>query len=537
MKKPRGCLTSFAVISLLPLVLACEHIPGTHRDRYSLVSETTATYVPDRARKKLGVGETVVLTVRPKPVTEPGWKLEGLGSLSSSEGVTVTFTAGDRASEPRISTLIGDSTYTITYQVVEPTHETSYKKREVLPIDNHYAGAKMRIGIVVHPTDVSFHNVEVAELGGGPTNVSGYFAALGEEKLSHKPESWIRLNVANRSTDLACIENLMEPWSSGGFEWIIPVRWRVIGSKYEGELPDVVQKVSMAGPSGVVTVTKLQESVTRSPRSAVRPGRAKQKCETKPQTSPLVLAATFGLAMQIHNVGALAATGEPLREEIAQLERSWSASSGAQQYRYFVEANSIASGLFEQDRDEADAGALLLLRNLFAKNTRSVEVGAADLVAESKVGRFILANRARTSELRLQQSETLAELLKRIRGEFLADYVPKEVYMNVAPPSGDGPSIAGMSPEAIADPVARDRYRDAILQNQSDNLTNARQAELLSMDREFSKPILDHIRRQAVAGEIAEKVVQRLLAAPGFSRDEREGLRSAVQDARRFAGR
>jgi len=259
----------------------------------------------------------------------------------------------------------------------------------------------------------------------------------------------------------------------------------------------------------------------------------------------VLLAAFAGLAMQAFGSAAYAQvesspagpSGSSLAIQIEELERSWTMQSGAGQYRYFAEAISIASVLSAKERGEAEVGALQLLSNLLSKRATSVEVGAADLVAQSRVARFVLAHLANTPELRRVQAQSLAELLKRVRRELQADYVPKQVYMNVAPPAGQGPRIAGMSPDAIADPSAREKYEEAILQNQLDNLTNTRQAELQRMNEELGKEILGQLRQRAAAGELNVELIEALLRAPGFSAEEKESLTQAVHDARRVAGR
>lgn len=259
----------------------------------------------------------------------------------------------------------------------------------------------------------------------------------------------------------------------------------------------------------------------------------------------VVLAAFAGLAMQAVGSAAYAQAESPLAVprrsslavQIDELERSWTMHSGAGQYRYFAEAIAIASALSGKDRGEAEVGSLRLLNNLLMKRATSVEVGAADLVAQSRVARFVLAHLANTPEQRRAQAQSLAELLKRVRRELQAGYVPKPVYMNVAPPAGQGPRLAGMSPDAIVDPSAREKYEEAILQNQLDNLTNTRQAELQRMNEELGKAILGQLRQRAAAGELNVEVIEGLLRAPGFSAEEKESLTQAVHDARRVAGR
>ncbi|MGH8239787.1 MAG: hypothetical protein ACREXP_22635, partial [Steroidobacteraceae bacterium] len=93
----------------------------------------------------------------------------------------------------------------------------------------------------------------------------------------------------------------------------------------------------------------------------------------------------------------------------------------------------------------------------------------------------------------------LAKLLGQIRQELIPEYVPQRVVMNVRPPAGAGDmrSIAGMNPEAIKDPVARERYKAAIRENSAKAVQNNRQATLRRMETEFARGIVGYLRGAA----------------------------------------
>lgn len=275
MKRQWICLTSRCAAVFLLLTCSCVHVSDTDtqpaRTRsqgYSVVSLTTATLPENRRRRQLGVGETVTLTVVPTPAGEATWTWEGEGSLIPVTGPSVTFTAGESASRPTISVEVEGERHSITFTVVEPDFERGYASEEIRTV-SAFAGAAMRLHIEVHPLDVSFSNVEVTEISGDATNLRGYFLAQDRKQLYHTAApGWFRLNARNRTSDTVQIGCLSPPWSEGSLEWHIPVHWRVVGSKDEQGKPlkaPAVQKVSMAGASGTVTVTKLGHSVTRTP--------------------------------------------------------------------------------------------------------------------------------------------------------------------------------------------------------------------------------------------------------------------------------
>ena len=112
----------------------------------------------------------------------------------------------------------------------------------------------------------SFWNVECLEAPGPASNITGCFTNASPASLYHDPNTnWIALGANNDWTDHASFSNVPAPWSAGGFQWDIPVLWRVVGSTNTANLPNRLETFSMAGTNGASTVTKLGQSVTRTP--------------------------------------------------------------------------------------------------------------------------------------------------------------------------------------------------------------------------------------------------------------------------------
>lgn len=231
-----------------------------------MVTETFTTDPADRTRTKVGVGENVQLTLHPSTLGPVTWSITGNGTLSAMNGNPVTFTAHDRASVPTITATYGSGSCDVTFNVVEPTSEIAAKKSEdTFPAGTQGAGMFLS-PITVCPTDVSFANVEILEVPGPASLITGYFTNFPASTLAHLPNTnWIQLTANNQWTDHAAFSGFPSPWYAGSFQWDIPVQWRVVGKTSIGTLPNRLQTFSIAGTNGISTVTKLGQSVPRTP--------------------------------------------------------------------------------------------------------------------------------------------------------------------------------------------------------------------------------------------------------------------------------
>ncbi|MDX9794910.1 MAG: hypothetical protein RBU24_15495 [Kiritimatiellia bacterium] len=228
-------------------------------------TETYAAIPTNRSRRKIGVGERVKLTLNPYGLI-PTWTHPASGTLSITTGNSATFTADDHASNPSITVTYGNCSCSTSFNVVEPESETCVRMlEETFPSGVQGAGMLLE-PITVSPTDVSFARVEMMELPGPASNVTGYFTNFPSASLAHSPNpDWVQLDEVNQLTDHASFSGCPPPWSVGGFQWDIPVRWRVVGSPNVKTLPNRLQKFSINGTNGNSTVSKLGKSVTRAP--------------------------------------------------------------------------------------------------------------------------------------------------------------------------------------------------------------------------------------------------------------------------------
>lgn len=165
---------------------------------------------------------------------------------------------------------------------MEPTGESAEKEND-LDISNmgdngitpQQQGVGMILRITLLPDDVSFENLEVKELSGSASNLTGYFAQpnihnLGDTYHTADPD-WQEVGSGSQYGDTAAFfgwpkinVNGNLQWIPGSYEWDIPVRWRVPG-KAERTLPNRLQKHEITVNDGSSTETKLGQSATRTP--------------------------------------------------------------------------------------------------------------------------------------------------------------------------------------------------------------------------------------------------------------------------------
>ena len=231
---------------------------------YQIIHQTMHPALTDknRARLKLGVGEEVVLSGMP---TNTIWNASA-GTLSGSNGNGTMFTAPNNKGTVTVTAKVNGISLQTIFNVVEPASESA-----VIYSNNTYSAGSQGVGmrlapITVAPTSVSFYNVECLEVPGPATEITGYFTNYPAITLAHNPNTnWIQLTENNTWADNAAFYGYPSPWYAGSFKWIIPVQWRVVGSSNAVSLPNRTQTFSIQNTNGTSTVSKLGQSVTRTP--------------------------------------------------------------------------------------------------------------------------------------------------------------------------------------------------------------------------------------------------------------------------------
>jgi len=213
------------------------------------------------------VGEVVNLSLTPAPSCgSVTWTLSGVGTLSGT-----TYTAPDRAGSATITADAGCGCgkWTKTFSVIEPSGAVATTNGAAAP-DTFAAGAQgvcMHLIFTFQPTTVCFSAVQFLEVPGPASNITGYMTRFNPASLAHSPSTtWIGLDESNRplGQDHAHHAGYPSPWSAGGFDWVIPVAWRVGSGNAKTNL-SWTQSVRITDTSGTTSVTKAGASATRTP--------------------------------------------------------------------------------------------------------------------------------------------------------------------------------------------------------------------------------------------------------------------------------
>jgi type VI secretion system secreted protein VgrG len=225
----------------------------------TITSQTKATSPANRARRRIGVGEEVELTVNPGPAT---WAItSGTGTLSPrGSQTTVTYTAGDAAGNVTITATTPTCRCTITFAVVEPTSwmmkrqpGTNLKHSDLRP-DCGWKGI-----MYVHPDDVNFYRIETREKDSQCVATGSYtvFSGLyhGNYPEPDHASDWFpitRHSSSDGSTDDvpdeiysgdpgAIATNAAPPFKVGASYFPITIQWRV-GTGAAKDFPVVRQE-------------------------------------------------------------------------------------------------------------------------------------------------------------------------------------------------------------------------------------------------------------------------------------------------------
>jgi hypothetical protein len=181
-----------------------------------------------------------------------------------------------------------------------------------------------------------------------------------------------------------------------------------------------------------------------------------------------------------------------LDKQISQLEGLLEAGKTDD---YWAEAARMTRELVAAPPSDAGSKvARRLFKSLLTKGAKLPKTGTDDLFTMQKLASYLLSNTNASAEERRATVPLMCAYLGEIRNETVPNYERKPVTRNVAPPPDvPGPAAAGMDPDAISDPVARAKYKEAIRKNRENILMNTRQTVLRRMNVEMSAPIVDYM--------------------------------------------
>jgi hypothetical protein len=255
-------------------------LPGPNRDGATvhvaipkpatITSQTVATIPSNRARTRIGVGESVQLTFVP---TGPNadmiasigtWTADpdGKGTLSSTSGQTVTYTAPDRAASVTFTAKASGYSGSLTLTIVEPSAVALQRRPGTK--GNHTVNtvsAGFIADVYIYPKDVSFENCSCLE---GEAYAEGngccqqYFH---DNRSGHSPSATptpVGKPVNDTSgSKLSIFDGIDANWSTqcaGGWTYQIPWFF-LVGSGAKKQFATVAETIVMTADGGM-TITK-----------------------------------------------------------------------------------------------------------------------------------------------------------------------------------------------------------------------------------------------------------------------------------------
>lgn len=125
----------------------------------------------------------------------------------------------------------------------------------------------MNAEVQLQPMTVSFYNVQILEIPGPASDITGYFTIFSPSSLFHSPSpNWLEFSQNNvaRGHDHCGFVSSYRPWSDGSYVWHIPWHFRV-GTSDGGKQFTVVDQEFSILADGTFEVRKAGASVIRVP--------------------------------------------------------------------------------------------------------------------------------------------------------------------------------------------------------------------------------------------------------------------------------
>ena len=238
--------------------------------------------------------------------------------------------------------------------------------------------------------------------------------------------------------------------------------------------------------------------------------------------------AFFGISFLVHGEVCFAqnAGSGSMDMEISQMEDIWNQGDRG---RYYSKGAAIAKEIkVKSSKANLNGPAAKLLGSLLAKQVNPEEAGTSDLSTMRDLAAYLASNDDVPIDERRLTASLLCKCLGKVRKEKVPNFMPKPVVSNVAPPP-DVPGFAGMSPDAIKDPAAREKYKSAIRENQDNARNNSRQREIKRVEWAVSKKLKSYLPRAFKARDISMPVLPQCLNDAGFNDQERKEIENQLK--------
>ncbi len=290
-------------------------------------------------RTVVGIGEEVTFS---SAGGESGtWTVDG-GTPATASGDKLVWSAPATAGNFTIKLTVGDKTATKAMSSILPTSVKFAKTNDWGPDADWMMGAGMDLDMELQPLTVSFTKISIREQPGGASNLSGYFTgSVGD--ISHHPTdgaTLIRNNNKAGSYDEAHLSDATgdlwpRPLSVGSMTWSIPYLFTAAGA-VDQPFSLVTQTMSIVDSKGTVTVSKSDQSTSRSPKGHPPKG---------------AFAAPAGGAGGSHRIGGSiggSALAPPVR---AQMESAFGADFSAVRVHEDSQAEALDAQAFTRGSD------------------------------------------------------------------------------------------------------------------------------------------------------------------------------------------
>lgn len=208
-------------------------------------------------RARVAVGELVDFTS-----TVAGTWLATIGTATGPSALTFTWTApaSPGTAVIKCTTATGKSV-SKTLTVIAPS-SLKFKKASDTGFPAGQQGAQMVCNITVGPSSVCFGNVQWLEIPGPATGVWGYFKGNVGDLQHHPNPNWLQWSDNNDGlTDTAGFWGYPPPWKAGGWTWVIPNHYQVVGAAFSNHFVTTHQVFTMT-KNGTSKVTKGGQATT-----------------------------------------------------------------------------------------------------------------------------------------------------------------------------------------------------------------------------------------------------------------------------------
>jgi hypothetical protein len=246
---------------------------GTVIGPTNILHVTVATTPSNTNRTTIGVGEEVSLNLSPGCPCDTTWSDNGLGMIEGA-GSSVTYTAPGVGGNETVTAVCCGNTYSVTFSIAEPAgvDHADYISTWGSPNPAYpagAAGASMYLNVTMAPTSVSFYNVQMEEVCGPASGVSGYFTNF---PTAHTTCGFFfPLSSANQWPDQCSAPEggYPPPFSTGEYDWVIPWTWYVPRWPTT-TMPPYIQSFTIDA-NGTLSVSKFDKTVTRTTNDVITP--------------------------------------------------------------------------------------------------------------------------------------------------------------------------------------------------------------------------------------------------------------------------